>query len=169
MIELYMYKRTVKKCATWQWKISLSALEHVPKKVLTYVGMLDKERIARIGSNDPESHLGIPYSHVSANSYFITFYHMVVWYSNYYHLTNICRDFHVQLVQFWMVPRTSYPSYHKLSLKRNSSRTLCSISNGTGYLLPSEGTYLQYIMYCRYWISTYYCIFWNLVSGIWII
>ena len=42
--------------------------------------------------------------------------------------------------------RTSYPSYHELNLKRNSSRTLCSISNGT-----------------------YYCIFWNLESGIRII
>ena len=39
------------------------------------MGMLDKEKIARIGSNDPESHLRIPYSHVSANSYFIIFYH----------------------------------------------------------------------------------------------
>ncbi len=29
----------------------------------------------------------------------------------------------------------------------------------------SEGTYLRYIMYCRYWIGTYYCIFWNLESG----
>jgi hypothetical protein len=29
-------------------------------------------------------------------------------------------------VQFWTVPRTSYPSYHELSLKRNSSRTLHS-------------------------------------------
>ncbi len=33
----------------------------------------------------------------------------------------------------------------------------------------SEGTYLRYIMYRRYWIGTYYCIFWNLESGIWII
>ena len=24
-------------------------------------------------------------------------------------------------------------------------------------------------MYCRYWQGTYYCIFWNLESGIWII
>jgi hypothetical protein len=30
------------------------------------MGMQVEERIARIGSNDPESHLGIPYSHVSA-------------------------------------------------------------------------------------------------------
>jgi hypothetical protein len=28
--------------------------------------MQEEERIARIGSNDPESHLGIPYSHASA-------------------------------------------------------------------------------------------------------
>ncbi len=31
------------------------------------MGMQDKERIARIGSVDPGSHLGIPISHVSAN------------------------------------------------------------------------------------------------------
>jgi hypothetical protein len=38
-------------------------------KELTYEGILEEERIARIGSNDPESHMGIPYSHVSANIY----------------------------------------------------------------------------------------------------
>jgi hypothetical protein len=43
------------------------ALERTFTKELTYEGMLEEERIARIGSNDPESHLGIPYSHVSAN------------------------------------------------------------------------------------------------------
>jgi hypothetical protein len=66
---------------------------------------------------------------------------------------------------------------HYYIVIRNSSRTLCSISNGTGYLLPtvflrffgSEGTYLMYIMYYRYWIGTFYCIFWNLESGTWII
>ncbi len=34
--------------------------------MLAYMGMQDKERIARIGSVDPGSHLGIPFSHVSA-------------------------------------------------------------------------------------------------------
>ena len=46
-----------------------SALERTflkGNKMLTYMGMQDKERIARIGSYDPESHLGIPYSHVPA-------------------------------------------------------------------------------------------------------
>ncbi len=43
------------------------ALERTFTKELTYEGMLEEERIARIGSNDPESHLGIPCSHVSAN------------------------------------------------------------------------------------------------------
>jgi hypothetical protein len=43
-----------------------SALERTFTKKLTYEGMQVEERIARIGSNDPESHLGIPYSHVSA-------------------------------------------------------------------------------------------------------
>ncbi len=43
-----------------------SALERTFTKKLAYEGMQEEERIARIGSNDPESHLGIPYSHVSA-------------------------------------------------------------------------------------------------------
>ncbi len=73
---------------------------------------------------------------------------------NYYHLPNICRDFHVQLVQFWTVPRTSYPSYHELSLKRNSSRTLCSISNGTGYLLPT--VILRFFWFRRYIPTVHY-------------
>ncbi len=48
----------------------MSALERtVIKKVLTYMGMQEKERIARIGSFDPGSHLGIPFSHVSANNF----------------------------------------------------------------------------------------------------
>jgi hypothetical protein len=34
------------------------------------MGMQDKERIARIGSIDPGSHLGIPFSHVSAKKNF---------------------------------------------------------------------------------------------------
>jgi hypothetical protein len=42
---------------------------HKENKVLTYMGMQDKERIARIGSVDPGSHLGIPFSHVSANNF----------------------------------------------------------------------------------------------------
>jgi hypothetical protein len=33
------------------------------------MGMQDKERIARIGSIDPGSHLGIPFSHVSAKNF----------------------------------------------------------------------------------------------------
>ncbi len=33
------------------------------------MGMQDKERIARIGSIDPGSHLGIPFSHVSAKKF----------------------------------------------------------------------------------------------------
>ncbi len=44
-----------------------SALERTFTKELTYEGMLEEERIARIGSNDPESHLGIPCSHVSCS------------------------------------------------------------------------------------------------------
>ncbi len=40
--------------------------------MLTYIGMQDKERIARIGSIDPGSHLGIPFSHVSANNFRIS-------------------------------------------------------------------------------------------------
>jgi hypothetical protein len=40
--------------------------------MLTYMGMQDKERIARIGSVDPGSHLGIPFSHVSANNFRIS-------------------------------------------------------------------------------------------------
>jgi hypothetical protein len=33
--------------------------------------MLVEERIARIGLCNPVSHLGIPYSHVSANRFFL--------------------------------------------------------------------------------------------------
>ncbi len=44
-----------------------SALERTFTKELTFEGMLEEERIARIGSNDPESHLGIPCSHVSCS------------------------------------------------------------------------------------------------------
>jgi hypothetical protein len=44
----------------------LSALERTFTKKLTYEGMQVEERIARIGSDDPGSHLGIPFSHVSA-------------------------------------------------------------------------------------------------------
>jgi hypothetical protein len=33
---------------------------------MTYEGMQVEERIARIGSDDPGSHLGIPISHISA-------------------------------------------------------------------------------------------------------
>jgi hypothetical protein len=49
-----------------------SALERTflkGNKMLTYMGMQDKERIARIGSIDPGSHLGIPFSHVSAKEF----------------------------------------------------------------------------------------------------
>ncbi len=44
-----------------------SALERTFTKKLTFEGMQVEKRIARIGSNDLESHLGIPYSHVSAS------------------------------------------------------------------------------------------------------
>ncbi len=60
-----MCKYTVKNAPLVIEKYVFSALESTFIKVLTYVGMLEEERIARIGSNDPESHLGIPYSHVS--------------------------------------------------------------------------------------------------------
>ena len=46
-----------------------SALERTflkGNKMLTYIGLQDKERIDRIGSLDPGSHLVIPFSHVSA-------------------------------------------------------------------------------------------------------
>ena len=49
-----------------------SALERTflkGNKMLTYVGMQDKERIARIGPIGPGSHLGIPFSHVSAKEF----------------------------------------------------------------------------------------------------
>jgi hypothetical protein len=42
------------------------ALERTFTKKLHYGGMQVEERIARIGSNDPGSHLEIPFSHVSA-------------------------------------------------------------------------------------------------------
>jgi len=44
----------------------LSALERTFARKLTYEGMQVEERIARIGSDDPGSHLGIPISHISA-------------------------------------------------------------------------------------------------------
>jgi hypothetical protein len=39
--------------------------------------MLEEERIARIGSNDPESHLGIPCSHVCNTVHYVP---VVNWY-----------------------------------------------------------------------------------------
>ena len=45
--------------------------------MLTYMGMQDKERIARIGSIDPGSHLGIPFSHVSAQNFRISCGNMI--------------------------------------------------------------------------------------------
>jgi hypothetical protein len=42
------------------------------------MGMQDKERIARIGSVDPGSHLGIPFSHVSANNFRISCHYYIV-------------------------------------------------------------------------------------------
>jgi hypothetical protein len=68
MIKLYMCKYTFKRMRHLLSKnMFFSALERTFTKELTYVGMLEEERIARIGSNDPESYLGIPCSHVSAN------------------------------------------------------------------------------------------------------
>jgi hypothetical protein len=67
MIKLYMCKYTVKNAPLVIEKYVFSALERMFTKELTYERMLEEERIARIGSNDPESHLGIPCSHVSAN------------------------------------------------------------------------------------------------------
>ncbi len=66
MVKLYMYKRTEKNALLDIEKLRLSALERTVIKNADLGGKcrLDKERIARIGSYDPESHLGIPYSHV---------------------------------------------------------------------------------------------------------
>ncbi len=44
----------------------VSALERTFAKKMTYGEMQVEERIARIGSGDPGSHLGIPISHISA-------------------------------------------------------------------------------------------------------
>jgi hypothetical protein len=67
MIKLYTCKYTVKMRHLLSKNMFFGALERTFTKELTYVGMLEEERIARIGSNDPESHLEIPCSHVSAN------------------------------------------------------------------------------------------------------
>jgi hypothetical protein len=71
MIKLYMYKRTEKNAPLDIEKLRLSALERTFIKIADLCGKcrLDKERIARKGSYDPESHLWIPYSHVSANKF----------------------------------------------------------------------------------------------------
>ncbi len=65
MIKLYMLRYIVKMRHLLLNYMFFSALERTFTKKLTYEGMQEEERIARIGSNDPESHLGIPYSHVS--------------------------------------------------------------------------------------------------------
>jgi hypothetical protein len=62
-----MRRYTVKMRHLLSKNMFFSALERTFTKEMTYEGLLEEKRIARIGSNDPESHLGIPCSHVSAN------------------------------------------------------------------------------------------------------